>query len=67
MKYSSLGRKMNTEVRLSYKKICVSVCAILFLFIYVFNKKSCISQPNQIAVSSSVEPIIYCITPTYNR
>lgn len=64
--YSLLSRKMNNEIRLSYKKSLVIGFSFVVLFIYALTKTSCDPQPSS-KLESSGGPIIYAVTPTYNR
>lgn len=66
VKYNVLGhRKMNSEIRISYKKLIISVLSVLAAFIYVLSKNSC--EQSQSVQKTFTEPIIYAVTPTYNR
>ncbi|CRL04466.1 CLUMA_CG017549, isoform A [Clunio marinus] len=67
--YSLLNRKMNSEIRISGKKLLGIVAVVLILFIYVFNKNSCTSSQNQEKYQEDKSPstIIYAVTPTYYR
>lgn len=66
IKYTFLGnRKMNSEIRISYKKFVIFIITIIIVFIYVLSKNSCeSSQPEKVVFE---EPIIYAVTPTYYR
>lgn len=68
IKYSLLGRKMNNELRVSYKKVCGFICAVLLLFIYVLNKNTCDNKKfDDEPLEAQLLPTIYCVTPTYSR
>lgn len=67
VKYTALigNRKMNGELRISYKKLIVSVLAVVAVFIYVLNKNSC---PQVEPITEILnKPVIYAVTPTYSR
>lgn len=70
-KYTLLNRRMNNEIRISSRKAIATVIITLILFIYLLNKNSScdnIKDTNQAATLDSDNlPIIYAITPTYNR
>lgn len=78
--YSQLNRKMNSELRLSFKKLFAIGVSIVVLFVYALSKNSCseikhekdsIRADNKKAVESyqkaNAPPLIYCVTPTYFR
>lgn len=68
--YSVLGRKMNSELRLSYRKLLTIVVLLMILFVYILNKSSCESQENYDQILDQIEEpsaVIYAITPTYYR
>lgn len=78
--YSQLNRKMNSELRLSFKKLFAIGVSIVVLFVYALSKNSCseikhekdsIRADNKKAVESNQKanapPLIYCVTPTYFR
>lgn len=67
VKYTALigNRKMNGELRISYKKLIISVLAVVAVFIYVLNKNSC---PQVEPITEILnKPVIYAVTPTYSR
>lgn len=61
--YSLLSRKMNNEIRLSYKKSLIIGLLIVVLFIYALSKTSC-DPPAKPEIN---QPVIYAVTPTYYR
>lgn len=66
--YSLLGRKMNSELRLSYRKALAVGVSVFLLFVYVLNRNSC-EPAEQTDNSSEIAqlPTIYAVTPTYYR
>lgn len=66
--YSLLGRKMNSELRLSYRKALAVGVSVFLLFVYVWNRNSC-EPAEQTDNSSEIAqlPTIYAVTPTYYR
>lgn len=66
--YSLLSRKMNNEIRLSYKKSLIIGLSFTVLFIYALSSKSsCPEKDSSPKQHKGDGPIIYAVTPTYYR
>ena len=69
-KYTLLNRRMNSEYRISQRKLVVIVIVTFILFLYALNRKpSCDKEESLSKESQNVDnlPIIYAVTPTYYR
>lgn len=64
--YSHLSRKMNSEIRVSCRKLVIISVSLLVLFIYVLSKSSCESSGSSNARISvddgEVSPVIYAVS-----
>lgn len=71
IKYSSLGRKMNREFRVSYRHAAIAGISVFLLFIYTLSSRKneiCEFNNNNFDGKESNDlPTIYAITPTYAR
>lgn len=68
LNYSLLGRKMNSDIRLSSRRALAITISVFLLFIYVLSRNSC-ETTEQTDNSSTIthSPLIYAVTPTYYR
>lgn len=73
-KYSLLNRRMNNEIRLSYRQAVVIAIITFISFLYALSgNSSCNSNFEESAASPAIGengenlPIIYAVTPTYYR
>lgn len=70
-KYTLLNqRRMNNELRLSYRQAIVIGISIFIAFIYAFNRNGSCEQSaisNLVMNNEENLPIIYAVTPTYFR
>lgn len=71
IKYNHLGRKMNREIRVSYRHALIAGVSVFLLFIYTLSSRKneiCENIENKDEVNEFIElPTIYAITPTYAR
>jgi galactosylgalactosylxylosylprotein 3-beta-glucuronosyltransferase 3 len=69
--YTLLNRRMNSEYRISQRKLAVIVIVTFILFLYALNRNSsCDNEEYSLSKESQhVDnlPIIYAVTPTYYR
>lgn len=72
-KYTLLNRRMNSEYRISQRKLVVIIIVTFILFLYALNRNSS-SCDNDESLSKESQhldntnlPIIYAVTPTYYR
>lgn len=70
-KYTLLNRRMNSEYRISQRKLAVIVIVTFLLFLYALNRNSsCDNDDYSLSKESQPIdnlPIIYAVTPTYYR
>lgn len=72
-KYTLLNRRMNNEIRLSYRQAVVIGIITLISFLYALSRDSSCNKIEESAASSAISmngenlPIIYAVTPTYYR
>lgn len=72
-KYTLLNRRMNNEIRLSYRQAVVIGLVTFISFLFAFSRNSsCNNKSEDLSASSSSLmsdnlPIIYAVTPTYYR
>lgn len=72
-KYTLLNRRMNNEIRLTYRQAVVIGIITLISFLYSLSRDSSCNKIEESAASSAIDmngenlPIIYAVTPTYYR
>ncbi|KAL7018766.1 hypothetical protein ACKWTF_010904 [Chironomus riparius] len=71
-KYTLLNRRMNSEYRISQRKLAVIVIVTFILFLYALNRNSSCDNDESLSKESQHDvdnnlPIIYAVTPTYYR
>lgn len=69
-KYTLLNRRMNNEIRLSYRQTVVIGIILFISFLYALSKNSCNNEQSSASSLTSLDenlPIIYAVTPTYYR
>lgn len=71
--YTLLNRRMNSDYRISQRKLIVIIIVTFILFLYALNRNSS-SCDNDESLSKESQhldnknlPIIYAVTPTYYR